>query len=75
MFFFVKYRHITMKYKHLTEAQRYEMKAYLQCGKTQRFIAAALGVSASTISRELSRNGLKRGGYNPKKAHEQARGD
>ena len=61
-----------MKYKHLTLLQRYEIKAYLQCHKSQKFIAEQLGVSQSTISRELNRNQLKRGGYNPVQAHEQA---
>lgn len=48
--------------------QRYAIKAYLQCGKTQKFIAKELGVSESAISKELTRNRLKQGGYNPKKA-------
>lgn len=61
-----------MKYRHLTQSQRYEISAYLKCGKSQKFIAEELGVSESTISRELGRNGLKRGGYNAKKAQEQA---
>lgn len=59
-----------MKYKHLTEVQRYEIKAYLESGMTQKFIAEKLGVSESTISRELARNRLKQGGYNPKQAQE-----
>jgi IS30 family transposase len=59
-----------MKYQHLTESQRYEIKAYLNCNKSQKFIAQQLGVSESSISRELKRNMLKRGGYNPQKAQE-----
>ncbi|WP_255317538.1 helix-turn-helix domain-containing protein [Capnocytophaga canimorsus] len=51
-----------MKYKHLTLEQRYEIKAYLKCNKSQKFIAQQMGVSESTISRELKRNKLKRGG-------------
>lgn len=61
-----------MKYQHLNESQRYEIKAYLKCGKSQKFIAEQLGVSESCISRELKRNKLKRGGYNPQKAQESA---
>ncbi|WP_392419727.1 IS30 family transposase [Capnocytophaga canis] len=61
-----------MKYKHLTLEQRYEIKAYLKCNKSQKFIAQQMGVSTSTISRELKRNKLKRGGYNPQNAQEQA---
>ncbi|WP_042006186.1 IS30 family transposase, partial [Capnocytophaga canis] len=52
--------------------QRYEIKAYLKCNKSQKFIAQQMGVSESTISRELKRNKLKRGGYNPQNAQEQA---
>lgn len=61
-----------MKYQHLTTSQRYEISAYLKCNKTQKFIAGQLGVSESCISRELKRNKLKRGGYNPQKAQEYA---
>lgn len=61
-----------MRYKHLTLEQRYEIKAYLKCNKSQKFIAEQLGVSESCISRELRRNKLKRGGYNAEKAQEQA---
>ncbi|MFJ1327516.1 helix-turn-helix domain-containing protein [Capnocytophaga canimorsus] len=57
-----------MKYKHLTLEQKYEIKAYLKCNKSQKFIAQQMGVSTSTISRELKRNKLKRGGYNPQNA-------
>jgi IS30 family transposase len=61
-----------MKYKHLTQNQRYEITAYLKCNKSQKFIAEQLGVSESCISRELKRNKLKRGSYNPEKAQEYA---
>ncbi|WP_172918678.1 IS30 family transposase [Capnocytophaga canis] len=61
-----------MKYKHLTLEQRYEIKAYLKCNKSQKFIAQQMGVSESTFSRELKRNKLKRGGYNPQNTQEQA---
>ncbi len=54
--------------KHLTNEQRYQIKAYLDCGKTQKFIANELKVSKSTISREISRNS-SRNGYFPEHAN------
>ncbi|EKB57100.1 helix-turn-helix domain-containing protein [Bergeyella zoohelcum] len=61
-----------MKYQHLTLHQEYEIKAYLKCNKSQKFIAQQMGVSESTISRELKRNKLKRGWHNPQNAQEKA---
>ena len=58
--------------KHLTKEQRYQIKAYLHCGKSKTFIAQALGVNRSTIYREIKRNSTKRGTYNPDFAHELA---
>lgn len=58
--------------KHITKEQRYEIKAYLKCKMKQSFIAKAIGVSESTISRELNRNSSKRGIYIPAKANEKA---
>ncbi|MFK8296428.1 helix-turn-helix domain-containing protein [Capnocytophaga canimorsus] len=49
-----------MKYRYLTSEQRY-IKTYPKCNKSQKIIAQQLGVSESTISRELKRNRLKRG--------------
>lgn len=51
--------------KHLTKEQRYQIKAYLNCGKSKFFIASALKVHKTTIYREIKRNGTKRGHYNP----------
>ncbi len=56
--------------KHITEAQRYEIFAYLKCGKSNSFIAEALGIHKSSISREIKRNSTKTGKYNPKFANE-----
>jgi len=56
--------------KHLTKEQRYQIKAYLNCGKSKLFIAKALKVDKSTIYRELKRNSKKRGSYNPDFAQE-----
>ncbi|AQQ70756.1 Transposase, IS30 family [Limihaloglobus sulfuriphilus] len=58
-------------YKQLTEDDRIEIYAMKQAGNQQKQIAAALGVSPSTISRELARNtGLR--GYRPKQAQQKA---
>ena len=45
-----------MKYKHLTIKQRYHIEAYKKARYTQKYIANELGVSPSTISREIKRN-------------------
>lgn len=58
-------------YKQLTCEQRYQIKALLDTGTSQEKISEVLGVSPSTISRELRRNKGKRG-YRPKQAHEKA---
>ena len=52
---------MTKKYLQLNQEQRYEIGTYLKAGKSQTFIANALCVHKSTISRELSRNVAKRG--------------
>ena len=59
-------------YKHLTSEQRYYIYLERQKGSTQKSIASALGVSESTVSREIRRNGSKNGGYNFMKAQEKA---
>jgi len=56
--------------KHLTKEQRYQIKAYLDCGKSKLFIAQALNVNKTTIYRELKRNSTKTGRYNPNYAQE-----
>jgi IS30 family transposase len=58
-------------YKQLTEEDRIEIYAMRQAEKQQNQMAATLGVSPSTISRELARNtGLR--GYRPKQAQRKA---
>jgi len=57
----------------LTKAQRYSISSLKKAGFTNRYIAKDIGVSESTISRELRRNSSKRGVYNPEKADEYAR--
>jgi len=49
--------------KHLTKEQRYQIEAYLECGKSKSYIADALGFDKSAIYRELKRNSTKRGKY------------
>jgi IS30 family transposase len=49
------------KYKQLTEVQRYQIEALNKAEKEQKEIAAIMGVSASTIYRELKRNTGLRG--------------
>ena len=60
-----------MNYRQLTEGQRYQIYSLKDTGHNQEEIARKLGVSPSTISRELKRNTGKRG-YRPKQANEMA---
>ncbi len=56
-----------MSYTQLTEVERYQIRAFLKAGYSQKAIAAELNRYASTISRELERNtGLR--GYRPQQA-------
>ena len=57
-----------MSYKQLTLQQRYHISAFRKCGYTQKEIAKELGVSPSTISRELRRNVNLDGQYHPEYA-------
>jgi IS30 family transposase len=60
-----------MKYNHLTTEERCQIYTLKLTGKTQKEIAKYLGVSASTISRELQRNSGKKG-YRYKQANDKA---
>ena len=60
-----------MGYFHLTTEGRCQIYTLQSIGKTQKEIAAYLGVSASTISRELKRNSGKKG-YRYKQASDKA---
>lgn len=62
-----------MNYTHLTREERYQIYALKKAGHKQSDIAIVLRRSASTISRELSRNTGGRG-YRPKQAHRLATG-
>lgn len=61
-----------MSYKQLTQEQRYQLYRMNHMGLKQKEMAQILGVSASTVSRELRRNTGKRGTY-IKQAHQLAR--
>jgi IS30 family transposase len=58
-----------MKYKHLSQAERYQIYALMKAGHNQSQIAKFLDRHKSTISRELIRNTGSRG-YRPKQACE-----
>ena len=57
-----------MGHQHLTSDQRCQINTLRCVGKTQKAIAEHVGVSQSTISRELRRNAGQRG-YQHKQAH------
>lgn len=59
------------KMKHLTKEQRYAISLYLKEKRSQKEIAEAIGVSRSTICREIKRNSGKRG-YGFRQAQEWA---
>ncbi len=58
-------------YTQLTREQRYQIYALQKAAHNRTEIAAIIGVHKSTVSRELARNGGRRG-YRPKQAHELA---
>ena len=60
-----------MRYRQLTQDQRYQIYAFVKANWTQLAIALEVGVHPSTISRELSRNRGCRG-YRPKQADQLA---
>ena len=59
-------------YKQLTSEQRYTISVLLSKGLKKKEIADAIGVSNSTITRELQRNSSKRGVYKWEIAQKQA---
>ncbi|HEY0258912.1 MAG TPA: helix-turn-helix domain-containing protein [Lacisediminihabitans sp.] len=56
----------------LSQQERIEIADLRRAGLSARAIAAQLGRSASTVSRELRRNGRKDGQYRPFEAHHRA---
>lgn len=63
-------REISARY--LSQDERIEIADLHRAGLGVRAIAARIGRSPSTISRELRRNGRKDGGYRPFDAHRKA---
>jgi IS30 family transposase len=61
-----------LNYTHLTREERYQIHALCSQGIGVAAIAGHLGRHRSTIGRELSRN-VSEAGYDPSKAHAQAR--
>jgi IS30 family transposase len=59
-------------YSQLTSEQRYQIFALLQAKRPRKEIAAIVGTSESTISRELRRNSTQKGNYLPWKAQQKA---
>ena len=57
-----------MTYHHLTIEERWQIKALRESGKSMRAIAHQLGRSPNTISNELTRGKMPRGGYSPRRA-------
>ena len=52
-----------MRYHHLTLQQRYIIQDLRELGKNFEFIAGEIGVSRSTVCREIQRNSNSKGGY------------
>lgn len=59
-------------YKQLTSQQRSQIFAYLQDGIARKIICERVGISQSTLSRELKRNSGKHGRYTWQLAHAKA---
>ena len=57
----------------LSEEERIRIADLIRAGKSIRAVAASLGRSPSTISRERRRNSVTPGRYTPHRAHQQAR--
>ena len=63
-------KEVKLKYKHLTQEERYHISALKKVGYSQEFIANEIGVSPGTISRELKRNSSsQRKSYSAINAH------
>lgn len=61
---------VTYSDRYLDREERYELARLRECGLSVRAVAAAMGRSPSTISRELARNADPRtGAYQPERAH------
>ena len=54
---------MSKNYTQLSKEQRYQIEALVKAGHNQKMISGLVGVSASTISRELRRNKKRSGKY------------
>ena len=54
-----------IKYKHISNEQRYQISVLLKAGHKVSFIAEKLNLHRSTVYRELKRNSRQRGSYDP----------
>lgn len=61
------------RYRRLTREQRYTIESMIRNGRSQKEVAAIIGVSESTVSRELRRDGMDRTCYSCKRAEDHAR--
>lgn len=59
-----------MKYKHINKLMRMELSILRKKGYSLRAIAAELGVSPASVSRELKRNKMRDGLYKPELAQQ-----
>ena len=64
---------MSKKYRQLSQEQRYQIDVLLRKGHQQNQIAELVGVSASTICRELVRNRIVKGRYDARRAQVQTR--
>jgi IS30 family transposase len=55
--------------RYLDREERYEIARLREAGLSMRQVAARMGRSPSTVSRELARNAAPAGGYQPERAH------
>lgn len=60
-------------YRRLTREQRYTIESMIRNGRSQKEVAAIIGLSESTVSRELRRDGMDRTCYSCKRAEGHAR--
>lgn len=63
---------VLLMYSHLTREQRYVIYLELQRGTPQKAIAQLIGVSKSTVNREIRRNSTPNGKYVWVKAQDRA---
>ena len=63
-------KEVKLKYKHLTQEERYHIAALKKAKFSQKYIANEIGVNKGTISRELKRNSSGQiKSYSAKNAH------